>query len=161
MTSNVGTKFIQNSTPLGFQQATLKNTYKKIKDAVLNELKNKFNPEFLNRIDDIVVFHQLEKEHLVKIINLLINELNKQLIDQDLAVELSDEVVDWLIEKNYQPSYGARPMRRAIQKHIEDSLSEEILKGKFKDVKKIKVILENDYPVFVESEVEALVSSNN
>lgn len=161
MTSNVGTKFIQNTTPLGFQQATSKSSYKKIKDAVLNELKNKFNPEFLNRIDDIVVFHQLEKAHLVKIIDLLVNELNKQLIDQDLAVELSDEIVDWLIEKNYQPSYGARPMRRAIQKYIEDSLSEEILKGKFKDVKKIKVILENDHPVFVESEVEALVSSNN
>jgi len=161
MTSNVGTKFIQNSTPLGFQQVTSKNTYKKIKDAVLDELKNKFNPEFLNRIDDIVVFHQLEKEHLVKIINLLVDELNKQLIDQDLAVELSDEIVDWLIEKNYQPSYGARPMRRAIQKYIEDSLSEEILKGKFKGVKKIKVILEDDHPVFVESEVEALVSSNN
>jgi len=161
MTSNVGTKFIQNSTPLGFQQVTSKNTYKKIKDAVLDELKNKFNPEFLNRIDDIVVFHQLEKEHLVKIINLLVDELNRQLIDQDLAVELSDEIVDWLIEKNYQPSYGARPMRRAIQKYIEDSLSEEILKGKFKGVKKIKVILEDNHPVFVESEVEALVSSNN
>jgi ATP-dependent Clp protease ATP-binding subunit ClpC len=161
MTSNIGTRFIQNATPLGFQQPTSKNTYKKIKEAVLNELKNKFNPEFLNRIDDIVVFHQLEKTHLIKIIHLLVYELNKQLLDKDLAVELSEEVIDWLIEKNYQPSYGARPMRRAIQKYIEDPLSEEILKGKFKEVKKIKVILENDIPVFVESDVEALVSSHN
>jgi ATP-dependent Clp protease ATP-binding subunit ClpC len=158
MTSNVGTKFIENDTPLGFQKASGKSNYRKIKDAVLSELKVKFNPEFLNRIDEIVVFHQLEKEHLSKIVNLLIDELNKQLLDQDLAIELSDEVVDWLIEKNYQPSYGARPMRRAIQRHIEDPLSEEILKGKFKDVKKVNVILEDDAPVFIESQVEALVS---
>jgi ATP-dependent Clp protease ATP-binding subunit ClpC len=161
MTSNIGTKFIDNATPLGFQQDTSENTYRKIKDSVLSELKKTFNPEFLNRIDEIVVFHQLEKLHLVKIVDLLVNELNKQLLDQDLAVELSDEVVDWLIGKNYQPSYGARPMRRAIQRHIEDPLSEEILRGKFKDAKKAQVILENDTPVFIESEVEALVSSNN
>jgi ATP-dependent Clp protease ATP-binding subunit ClpC len=158
MTSNLGTRFTENVTPLGFHSPTSKSTYKKIKEAVLNELKKTFNPEFLNRVDEIVVFHQLEKEHIVKIINLLVTELNKQLLDQDLAVELSDEVVEWLIENNYQPSYGARPMRRAIQKHIEDPLSEEILKGRFKGVKKIKVVLENNTPAFVESEVEALVS---
>ncbi len=158
MTSNVGTKFIENATPLGFQRPSGTSNYRKIKDAVLSELKVKFNPEFLNRIDEIVVFHQLEKEHLSKIVNLLVDELNKQLLDQDLAIQLSDEVVDWLIEKNYQPSYGARPMRRAIQRHIEDPLSEEILRGKFKDVKKVNVILENDTPVFIESQVEALVS---
>jgi ATP-dependent Clp protease ATP-binding subunit ClpC len=158
MTSNVGTRFIENATPLGFQQPTGQSNYRKIKDSVLNELKNKFNPEFLNRIDEIVVFHQLEKEHLVGIVKLLVDELNKQLIDQDLAIELSDEVIDWLIEKNYQPSYGARPMRRAIQRHIEDTLSEEILRGKFKDVKKINVTLKDGNPVFTECDVEALVS---
>jgi len=158
MTSNVGTKFIENSTPLGFQKPSTKNNYRKIKDAVLRELKNKFNPEFLNRIDEIVVFHQLEKEHLVNIVNLLVNELNKQLLDQDLAIELTDEVVDWLIDKNYQPSYGARPMRRAIQRHIEDPLSEEILKGRFKDVKKVNVTLEENEPTFIDSEIEALVN---
>ena len=159
MTSNVGTRFIENATPLGFQKQTSKNKYGKIKSAVLDELKNKFNPEFLNRIDDIVVFHQLEKDHLEKIVYLLIDELNKELLDQDLAIELSDEVVNWLIEKNYQPSYGARPMRRAIQKHVEDPLSEEILKGRFKDVKKIKVIIEDDQPAFIESDVEVFASN--
>jgi ATP-dependent Clp protease ATP-binding subunit ClpC len=158
MTSNVGTRFIENATPLGFQQPSTKNTYRKIKEAVLHELKNKFNPEFLNRIDEIVVFHQLEKAHLANIVNLLVNELNKQLLDHDLAIELSDDIVDWLIDKNYEPSYGARPMRRAIQRHIEDPLSEEILKGKFKDVKKVNVILEENEPVFIESEIEALVN---
>jgi ATP-dependent Clp protease ATP-binding subunit ClpC len=158
MTSNLGTRFIEKATPLGFQQPTMDNKYSKIKESVLSELKRAFNPEFLNRIDDIIVFHQLEREHLAKIISLLANELNKQLIDQDLAIELTDEVVEWLIDKNYQPNYGARPMRRAIQKYIEDPLSEEILRGKLKDVKKAKIVLENDSIVFNESEVEALVN---
>ncbi len=161
MTSNVGTKFIENATPLGFQQSTSKNKYRTIKDSVLDELKKTFNPEFLNRIDDTVVFHQLEKDHLVDIVNLLVDELNRQLIDQDLAIEVSDDFVEWLIDNNYQPSYGARPMRRAIQKHLEDPLSEEILRGKFKDVKKVKVVLENNNPAFIESEVEEFVSSTN
>ncbi len=157
MTSNLGTRFTENSAPLGFQKPTWDNTYKKIKDNVLNELKKTFNPEFLNRVDEIMVFHPLENEHLLKIVDLLINELNKQLLDQDLAVELSKDVAEWLITNNYQLSYGARPMRRAIQKSIEDPLSEEILKGSFKNTKKIKVILENDTPVFVEEEIGVLV----
>jgi ATP-dependent Clp protease ATP-binding subunit ClpC len=158
MTSNLGTRLTDDMTPLGFQRSSHEDQYKAIKRSILSELKKAFNPEFLNRVDEIVVFHQLDKDHLVQIINLLVNELNLQLIDQDLAIVLSDEVIDWLIEKNYQPSYGARPMRRAIQNHIEDPLSEEILKGNFKDVKKIKVVLGNDKPIFVESEVESLVT---
>jgi ATP-dependent Clp protease ATP-binding subunit ClpC len=158
MTSNLGTRLTEKTTPLGFQKTIDGDEeYEKIKSSVLNELKKTFNPEFLNRIDEIVVFHPLEKEHLVKIINLLMIELNKQLLEQDLAVELSDEVVEWIIKNNYQPMYGARPMRRAIQRNIEDPLSEEILKGRFKGVKKIKVILENDRPTFIEDEVAVLV----
>jgi ATP-dependent Clp protease ATP-binding subunit ClpC len=156
MTSNLGTRFIE-TTPLGFHKESGESEYKKIKGNVLNELRKTFNPEFLNRVDEIVVFHPLDKEHLVKIVRLLMTELNRQLIEKDLTVELTDEVIEWLIKNNYQPSYGARPMRRAIQKHIEDPLSEEILKGKFKGVKKIKVILENDSPVFIEDEVAVLV----
>lgn len=157
MTSNLGTRLTENTTPLGFQKPEWEDTYKKIKETVLGELKKTFNPEFLNRVDEIVVFHQLEKEHLVKIVDLLVTELNKQLLDQDLAVELTDEVVDWLIAGNYLPSYGARPMRRAIQKNIEDPLSEEILKGNLKNTKKIKVILDKGVPAFVEDEVAVLV----
>ncbi|GBE04299.1 negative regulator of genetic competence ClpC/MecB [bacterium BMS3Abin09] len=160
MTSNIGTKQIDNSTPLGFQKATKETAYNKIKDSVLGELKKAFNPEFLNRIDETVVFHQLDKQHLVNIVNLLVDELNKQMLDKDLAIELSEEVIDWLIENNYQPSYGARPMRRAIQKYIEDPLSEAILRGEFKEVKKARVTLVNNEIKFTESEVEALVSSN-
>jgi len=157
MTSNIGTRLIENATPLGFRKETIEGAYEKIKQSVLGELKKTFNPEFLNRVDEVVVFHRLEREHLIKIIHLLIIDLNKQLLEQGLTVELSDEVVEWLIENNYQPSYGARPMRRAIQKNIEDPLSEEILRGRFKDVKRVRVILEDNAPFFVESEVEALV----
>jgi ATP-dependent Clp protease ATP-binding subunit ClpC len=158
MTSNLGTRLTEGATPMGFQKPSWEDEYKQIKDSVLNELKKTFNPEFLNRVDEIVVFHQLEKKHLVKIVDVLISELNKQLLDDhDFAVELSDEVVEWLIANNYQRSYGARPMRRAVQKNIEDPLSEEILKGRFKDVKKLKVILEKGIPAFREEELEVLV----
>ncbi|MBI4844242.1 MAG: ATP-dependent Clp protease ATP-binding subunit [Nitrospirae bacterium] len=158
MTSNIGTRFTDNMTPLGFQQAASSSRYSEIKSNVLTELRKKFNPEFLNRVDDIVVFHQLEREHLIKIIHLLMLELNRQLIDQDITVELTDEAVEWLIEHNYQSSYGARPMRRAIQKNIEDPLSEEILRGRFIGVKNIKVIIDGGRPVFIESGVEELIS---
>lgn len=161
MTSNIGTKQIDKGPPLGFQKATSEVTYEKIKESILAEMKKSLNPEFLNRIDEIVVFHQLEKKHLVQIVDLLVDELNKRLMDQDLAVELSDEVAEWIIDNNYDQSYGARPMRRAIQRHLEDPLSEEILRGNFKDINKVKVVLKNGHPFFIESQIEALVSSNN
>ncbi len=148
MTSNLGARIIEKATPLGFQKENSLATYDKIKDNVLSELKKTFNPEFLNRIDEAVVFHQLDKEHLFSIIDLLIAETNQQLVEQEIAIELDDEVKQWIIEKHFQPSYGARPMRRAIQKEIEDPLSEELLRGKFKEASRIKVSLEGDAPVF-------------
>ncbi|MBI5188551.1 MAG: ATP-dependent Clp protease ATP-binding subunit [Nitrospirae bacterium] len=152
MTSNLGARVIEKATPLGFQRGTSEDLYEKIKENVLNELKKTFNPEFLNRVDEVVVFHPLEKEHLLSIIDLLVEETNKLLLEQDLAIEVSQEVKEWIIEHYYQPAHGARPMRRAVQKAIEDPLSEEILKGRFKGVNRIKVILEGDTPVFVEAE---------
>ena len=163
MTSNLGARLIEKATPLGFQRNISEMVYEKIKENVLNELKKTFNPEFLNRVDEIVVFHPLEKLHLLSIIDLLIEETNKMLIEQqELVVEVSQEVKEWLIKHYYQPTYGARPMRRAVQKIIEDPLSEEILLGKFKSVHKIKVILEGDKPVFVDAEeaVSILTGAN-
>ena len=152
MTSNLGARIIEKATPLGFQRNTADVVYEKIKENVLNELKKTFNPEFLNRVDEIVVFHPLEKEHLLSIIDLLVEETNKMLLDQELVIEVSHEVKEWIIKHFYQPSYGARPMRRAVQKVISDPLSEEILKGRFKGVHKLNVILEGDKPSFVETE---------
>jgi len=158
MTSNLGARIIEKATPLGFHRASSGDMYLKIKDNVLNELRKTFNPEFLNRVDEIVVFHPLEKEHLISIIDLLVEELNKQLIDQELFIELDQAVKEWIINKHYQPVYGARPMRRAIQKVIEDPLAEDLLKGKFKGAQRIKVSLEGDTPVFIGAEDTALLA---
>ncbi|KWT82580.1 ATP-dependent Clp protease ATP-binding subunit [Candidatus Magnetominusculus xianensis] len=149
MTSNLGARIIEKSTPLGFHRKAKSDIYTKIKDNVMDELKKTFNPEFINRVDDITVFHPLDKADLYAIIDLLIEETNLQLIDHDIAIELSDEVREWIVEKYYQPAYGARPMRRAIQKEIDDPLSEEILRGRFKDVRTIKIVLRDNAPVFI------------
>ncbi|MGB9715003.1 MAG: ATP-dependent Clp protease ATP-binding subunit [Thermodesulfovibrionales bacterium] len=161
MTSNLGARLIEKATPLGFQRDASEIVYEKIKENVLSELKKTFNPEFLNRVDEIVVFHPLEKEHLLSIIDLLVEETNKMLVDRELVIEVSQEVKEWILKHYYQPAYGARPMRRAVQKVIEDPLSEEILRGRFKGLHKIKVILEDDTPVFIASEEESVLSGVN
>lgn len=160
MTSNLGARIIDKATPLGFQKSSEATAYTQIKENVLNELKKTFNPEFLNRVDDIVVFHPLSKEHLLNIIDLLVNETNRQLLEQELVLELDPDVKEWLINKYYQPVYGARPMRRAVQKEIEDQLSEEILKGRFREVNKIRVVLEGGELTFVPVETPVLTSVN-
>jgi ATP-dependent Clp protease ATP-binding subunit ClpC len=154
MTSNLGTKLIQKGVSLGFQRAESEQN-RRIKDEVLAELRRSFSPEFLNRIDEVVVFHQLEKEHLISIVDILIKELNARLLERGVQLEVGDEVKQWLIKEGYQPLYGARPMRRAIQKSIGDPLSEELIKGRFKDARKIKVLLRDDAPAFVEEEAMA------
>jgi len=161
MTSNIGARIIEKATPLGFQKNEASEVYTTMKDNVLNELKKTFNPEFLNRVDEIVVFHPLEKSHLLSIIDLLVNEINKQLMEQEMIIEVSQEIKEWILEQFYKPAYGARPMRRALQKVIEDPIAEAILKGKFKGSYKIKVLLEAGTPVFVPSEDLAVLSVSN
>ncbi|MDP2166818.1 MAG: ATP-dependent Clp protease ATP-binding subunit [Thermodesulfovibrionales bacterium] len=160
MTSNLGARIIEKATPLGFQRSTAEDVYRQIKENVLSELKKTFNPEFLNRVDETVVFHPLDKGHLHSIIDMLISETNKLLIEQNLVVELDRTVRDWLIDKYYQPAYGARPMRRAVQKEIEDPLSEELLKGRFKDTAVIRVTLVDGVPAFTEMESPVLTGVN-
>ena len=161
MTSNVGARIIEKATPLGFQRTEADLVYERIKENVLGELKKTFNPEFLNRVDEIVVFHPLEKDHLLSIIDLLVEETNRMLIEKELVVEVSQEVKEWIIKRYYQPTYGARPMRRAIQKEIADPLSEELLKGTFKGLHKIHVVLEGDMPAFVVAEETSILSGVN
>ena len=98
---------------------------------MLGELKKAFRPEFLNRVDEMIVFHSLEKEHLGKIVTLMSNELTKRLGEQDIELVLTDEAKQKIVDVGYDPEYGARPLRRALQKHVEDRLSEELLKGLF------------------------------
>ncbi|HYA11724.1 MAG TPA: ATP-dependent Clp protease ATP-binding subunit [Thermodesulfovibrionales bacterium] len=161
MTSNVGARIIEKATPLGFQRNEGDLVYERIKENVLGELKKTFNPEFLNRVDEIVVFHPLEKDHLLSIIDLLVEETNRKLLERELVVEVSQEVKEWIIKRYYQPVYGARPMRRAVQKEIEDPLSEELLKGRFKESHKINVVLEGDATAFVAAEESPILSSVN
>jgi ATP-dependent Clp protease ATP-binding subunit ClpC len=150
MTSNLGTKLIQRNVSLGFQSAEAGVQDRKIKDEVLGELRRSFSPEFLNRIDEIVVFHPLEKIHLFAILDILLAELNNRLLEKSIQIEVSDEVKQWLIQEGYQPLYGARPMRRTIQRSLGDPLSEELIKGRFKEARRVRVVLRDGAPVFEE-----------
>lgn len=130
MTSNIGAKFIRTGSTLGFTPGEKedKRSYEKMKETVLQEMKNTFSPEFLNRVDEIVVFHQLTKTHIRAIMDLQLSRLNKQLQDIGLEMEVTTAARDWLVNKSYQPAYGARPVKRTIRRYIEDPLSEEILR---------------------------------
>jgi ATP-dependent Clp protease ATP-binding subunit ClpC len=154
MTSNIGTKMIQKGVSLGFQ-STEGEAARRKKDEVLGELRKSFSPEFLNRIDEIVIFHQLEKEQLHCILDILLRELNLRLLDKGIEIEVDDEVKQWLIREGYEPLYGARPMRRAIQRAIGDPLSDELIKGRFKESQRVKVVLRDGAPAFIEQEAMA------
>ncbi len=155
MTSNIGTKLIQKGVSLGFQSEEKDGQNLRRKDEVMGELRRSFSPEFLNRIDEIVVFHSLEKEHLINILDILLRELNLRLLEKNVSIEVDDEVKQWLSKEGYEPLYGARPMRRIIQRAIGDPLSEELIKGRFKDNRKIKVVLRDGAPAFIEQEAMA------
>jgi ATP-dependent Clp protease ATP-binding subunit ClpC len=154
MTSNIGTKMIQKGVSLGFQ-STEGEVARRKKEEVLGELRKSFSPEFLNRIDEIVIFHQLEKEQLYNILDILLRELNLRLVDKGIEIEIDDEVKQWLIKEGYEPLYGARPMRRAIQRAIGDPLSDELIRGRFKESRKVKVVLRDGAPAFIEQEAMA------
>jgi ATP-dependent Clp protease ATP-binding subunit ClpC len=157
MTSNLGTRFIQKGVSLGFQRDEKSDHTSRMRGEVMAELKRHFSPEFLNRIDELVVFHQLMKEHLVNIVDILIAELNGRLVERGVHLDVSAEVKQWLIEEGFEQQYGARPLRRTIQRCLGDPLSEELIKGRFKDAKKIKVVLTDRTPNFIEEEALASV----
>src|SRR5512140_2391753 len=130
MTSNIGARFIQKKASLGFQTADTGAIARSVNDMVLGEVKRTFNPEFINRIDEIIVFEALSDDDLRKIMGLLATQLNENLVDRKLSISLTPEVVDWIIEVTCKDrSYGARPLRRAIQRYVEDPLSEELIRG--------------------------------
>jgi len=130
MTSNIGARFIQKKAALGFQSADQGEITRTVSDMVLGEVKRTFNPEFINRIDEIIVFEALSDEDLRRILTLLVNQLNANLADRRLRISIAPEVADWIIEATCKDrSYGARPLRRAIQRYIEDPLSEELIRG--------------------------------
>ncbi|MDA8435848.1 MAG: ATP-dependent Clp protease ATP-binding subunit [Actinomycetales bacterium] len=130
MTTNLGTRDISKGQNLGFSNAEdTKSTYERMKNKVNDELKQHFRPEFLNRVDDIVVFHQLTQDEIVTIVDLMLAKLDQRLKDKDMGIELTRAAKDLLAERGYDPVLGARPLRRTIQREIEDVLSEKILFG--------------------------------
>ncbi|OAS23196.1 ATP-dependent protease ATP-binding subunit ClpC [Paenibacillus oryzisoli] len=130
MTSNVGADMIKKNSSLGFTAALdAGKDYSNMKDKVMGELKKSFRPEFLNRIDEIIVFHSLDEAHIAQIVSLMADDLRKRLKEQEVDFLLTDKAKMFLAKEGFDPTYGARPLRRAIQKHIEDRLSEELLRG--------------------------------
>jgi ATP-dependent Clp protease ATP-binding subunit ClpC len=130
MTSNIGARFIQKKSSMGFQSSETVAIEKSVQEMVLGEVKRTFNPEFINRIDEIIVFEALGDDDLRRIMSLLVTQLNENLVDRKLRIALSSEVVDWIIDVTCKDrSYGARPLRRAIQRYVEDPLSEELIRG--------------------------------
>ncbi|MFV8829630.1 ATP-dependent protease ATP-binding subunit ClpC [Alkalihalobacterium sp. APHAB7] len=149
MTSNVGASTLRKNKSLGFTVDSEDQNYKDMKGKVMTELKNSFRPEFLNRIDEIIVFHSLEKKHIREIISLMAEQLEKRLAEQGIQFELTEAAKDKISDEGFDPEYGARPLRRALQKQVEDRLSEELLKGNIKkgqkaiiDVKENELVVE-------------------
>ena len=135
MTSNLGSDLIKRETALGFsiksdQAQSDKQQYERMKDKVLDEVKRFFRPEFLNRIDATVVFHSLSEEHIVSIVDLMMEQVRSELKEKEIGLETTQAAKEWLAEHGYDPNFGARPLRRLIQDTVEDKLSEELLSGK-------------------------------
>jgi ATP-dependent Clp protease ATP-binding subunit ClpC len=130
MTSNVGAQDIARNTPLGFAVTDeTGTTYDDMKKRIMGDLKKVFRPEFLNRIDEVIVFHKLSRDEIKVIIDLLIGRVRTQISEHELQLDLTEEAKDLLVEKGWDPSMGARPLRRAIQRYIEDPLADEVLKA--------------------------------
>ncbi len=131
MTSNVGAKDITKNRTLGFSNADTRASFEKMAEKVREELNHTFNPEFLNRLDDVIVFHPLSKEHISKIVSILLRDVQKRLSEEELTLKISEASTEFLVKNGFDENYGARPLKRAIQKWIEDPLSEKILLAEF------------------------------
>ena len=149
MTSNIGARLITDSTKLGFSQNEDKSKeaqkeYEDTKKAVMAEVKKQFRPEFINRIDDIIVFHKLSDDNIKKIIDIMLKNVEKRLEAQEIKIEITDEVKDLIAKKGVDKAYGARPLKRAIQSMVEDKIAEGILDGTIKNGQKTKLVVQGD-----------------
>ncbi len=148
MTSNIGASEIAKNTSIGFTVSDETGmSYDDMKNRIMSDLKKVFRPEFLNRIDEVIVFHKLAKEEIKEIIDLMINRVRTQVAEHDLQLDLSEEAKDFLIEKGWDPSMGARPLRRAIQRYVEDPLADEVLRqGEMASGSTVMVDRDHDKP---------------
>jgi ATP-dependent Clp protease ATP-binding subunit ClpC len=148
MTSNIGTADIKHADGLGFSKPSAEMTHDKMKTKLLEQVKKMFSPEFLNRIDEIIVFRQLTKDDMKKIVDILISEVEERLSEKNMSIELDETGKDLLVEEGFDPEFGARPIKRTIRRLIEDPLSEEILKGNIKNGKRISLVRDGDHIEF-------------
>ncbi len=152
MTSNAGVDLIKRDGRLGFSTdkdtAASKRGHEEMQAKVMTEVKKVFRPEFINRLDDIIVFHELNLEQIGSIVEMMLAELEQRLEERQLGVEITAAARDWLTREGYDPEYGARPLRRAIEKHVETPLASRLLRGEFKEGDIILVDLDADVLTF-------------
>jgi ATP-dependent Clp protease ATP-binding subunit ClpC len=141
LTSNVGAETIKKQTSMGFSPINDQNSYEKMREKIMDEAKRVFRPEFLNRLDDIIVFRSLTKPDLIQILDLEVKKVIERLKGKKLELVLNAEAKDFLVENGYDPTYGARPMRRSVERFLEDPLAEEILKGSLHEGEPVQVTL--------------------
>jgi len=139
MTSNVGARDMVKGKTLGFAQPDTRASFERISEKVKEEINKVFNPEFLNRLDDVIVFHPLSREHIAQIVVVLLRDVQKRLGEEELTLRLTPAASNFLVDRGYDEHYGARPLKRAIQKYVEDPLSEKILVGEFAKGDEIEV----------------------
>jgi ATP-dependent Clp protease ATP-binding subunit ClpC len=132
MTSNVGAELIKRQTAIGFAATSANESYEAMRDKIMEEAKRSFKPEFLNRLDDMIVFHTLSRKDLVQIVDLEVDKVTRRVQSKDIHLHLDSSAVEFLIDKGYDPTYGARPMRRAVERYLEDPLAEELLRSNIK-----------------------------
>jgi ATP-dependent Clp protease ATP-binding subunit ClpC len=144
LTTNIGADLIRNKGGFGFGKRTEEATYEKMKDQLHKEVERYFRPEFLNRLDDIIVFKSLTREDLVTIIDYELRKVRDRLAEHGLVLELNEDAKEFLIEKGHNPDFGARPLRRAIEQHVEDPISEEILRGSYADKSRVEVSVKTE-----------------
>jgi ATP-dependent Clp protease ATP-binding subunit ClpB len=147
MTSNLGSEFLVNQ-PEG-------EDTDQVRDQVMGTVRSHFRPEFLNRVDEIILFHRLKREQMGKIVEIQLARLSKLLADRKITLKLDDKAKDWLGQKGYDPAYGARPLKRVIQKYVQDPLAEMLLEGKIHDGEKVEITAGKDGLLFNGQAVQA------
>ncbi len=160
MTSNVGAMYINKQSKVGFRADDENQGYEQMKDRVLDELRKTFRPEFLNRLDEIIVFHALNEEHIFKIVDIMLEELNQRVAEYSMKLEVSQEAKDKLVKEGFDPQLGARPLRRVIQKRLEDGISEEMLQGNISPGDNILVDVEDEEGAYVFKKKEKSKTKN-
>ena len=161
MTSNAGAELIKREMSIGFapqkdEVRTRQQSYESMKDKVMAEVRKTFRPEFINRLDDILVFHELTEEQLRSIVDLMVKDLQGRLAERKIALEMTDGAKSWLAKAGFDPLFGARPLRRAIERYVENPLSTKVLRGEFKEGDKVVVDLVDDALTFTAKAAEAV-----